>query len=261
MQTDYRAARNLQCSSCRLLIVKSMQRVIAVIFFCLAIPFLALAQTEETMSVSDTLSSEADLYSGGPSIIFPGLEFGEEEFGEYFASRFENLASVSLRPEFSFVPETGTPYTLLYSYGGYGTSWFPGSYSGAVALIPASGFFHWMAGRNEFDLFNFYSSEFVYGGAGFLLAPNIELNAAGVAGASIFKDGTPIYQGGLRMSLVVRPSDNASVMVWGQYLKINSMFSVPAAIPGGFQRMSVGASAKFKVGNATFGVGASVSAY
>ena len=251
----------MQCSSCRLLIVKFMQRIIVAIFFCLVIPFLASAQTEETMSVSDTLSSEADLYSGGPSIIFPGLEFGREEFGEYFASRFENLASVSLRPEFSFVPETGTPYTLLYSYGGYGASWFPGSYCGAMAMFPSAYPVHFVAWKNEFDIFNFYSSVSIYGGVGFLLAPNVELNAGGVTGVSFLRDGRPVNKGGVQMSLVLRPTDNTSVMVWGQYLKMNSLSPVPAAIPGGFQRISVGASAKFKVGNATFGVGAFVSTY
>lgn len=227
----------------------------------LVISFLVFAQTDRGLPEADSLYSPSGLSIDMPAIIFPGLEYGEKGFAEYFDLRFDALAAASRRPEFSFVPETGTPYTLLYSYGGYGSSWCTGSYSGTAAMIPVSGFVHWVSGRNEFDLFNFYTSELVYGGAGFLLAPNIELNAGGVLGVSFLRDATPIYQGGLQMSLVVRPSDNASVIVWGQYLKMTSMSPVHSAVPGSFQRISVGASAKFKVGNATFGVGASVSTY
>ncbi len=238
-----------------------MVRRIVIIFYCLAISFLTYAQADEAQSVADTLSLNADSRYDAPAIIFPGLVYGETDFTEYFNDRFNTLAETSKRQEFSFFPNNTTSHTLLYSYGGYGLSGFPGSYGGAVAMIPSVGSLYWVAGRNAFDIFNLYSSTSAYGGVGFILASGINLNAGGVVGASFLRDGCPVYQGGLQMSLVLHPNDNASVMIWGQYLKMNHMSPVPAVMPESFKRMSVGASAKFKVGNATFGVGASVSTY
>lgn len=201
-------------------------------------------------AVTDTSYAErmsAALPGLGP--MLPGV-LSSDDIPGYYSGRLAYLMQSSVSPVFRYVYDPGYLYTVDYSFGGM--------WGGVYGSMPLSGKLHSSMGLGSTDIFNVYSWSSVYVGAGVSLAPWLEINGGGLFGVGMFRDMKPLPEFGGRMSLIFRPSDNVGMMLWGEYVDMGTM-RAPTFTPMSVPRMTVGASARFKVGDATIGVGASVS--
>ena len=124
--------------------------------------------------------------------------------------------------------------------------------------MPLTGSLHAFLGRRDIDWLNLYRYQSAYIAAGVQIAPWLEVNGGGTFGVSMLKDRKPVPVAGGMMSVVMRPAENTSMMLWGSYTDFNA-FGPPTFNPVSAPRINIGASAKFKIGDTTIGVGASFS--
>lgn len=181
--------------------------------------------------------------------LLPGV-LSSDDIPGYYSGRLASLMKSSVSPVFRYVYDPGYHYTVEYSFGGM--------WGGVYGSMPVSGILHSSMGLGSTDIFNVYNRSSVYVGAGVSLTPWLEINGGGLFGVNMFRDMKPLPEFGGRMSLIFRPADNVGMMLWGEYVDMGAI-RAPTFTPMSVPRMTVGASARFKVGDATIGVGASVS--
>ena len=141
---------------------------------------------------------------------------------------------------------------------GYSREKISGIMQEHYGTMPLTGSLHAFLGRRDIDWLNLYRYQSAYVAAGVQLAPWLEVNGGGTFGVSMLKDRKPVPVAGGMMSVIMRPSENTSMMFWGSYTDFNA-FGTPTFNPVSAPRINIGASAKFKIGDATIGVGASFS--
>lgn len=141
---------------------------------------------------------------------------------------------------------------------GYSREKISGIMQEHYGTMPLTGSLHAFLGRRDIDWLNLYRYQSAYVAAGVQLAPWLEVNGGGTFGVSMLKDRKPVPVAGGMMSVIMRPSENTSMMLWGSYTDFNA-FGTPTFNPVSAPRINIGASAKFKIGDATIGVGASFS--
>lgn len=231
-----------------------MKRIVDYIVFAVFVllePGMSLvAQDRDSLVVR---MDSVRLADGMADPVFPVMHYSEEEIDDYFHRRWDCVVKSSASPVVSLNMDTSVPYTVLYSFGGL--------WGGIYGTMPVAGRLHSFMGAGSFDVFNVYNYSSVYVGAGVELAPWLELNGGGIYGVNMFRDMKPLPEFGGRLGLVLRPSDRASMMLWGEYVDVGGTISAPTFNPVSVPVISVGASAKFKVGDATIGIGASVTTH
>ena len=141
---------------------------------------------------------------------------------------------------------------------GYSREKISGIMQEHYGTMPLTGSLHAFLGRRDIDWLNLYRYQSAYVAAGVQIAPWLEVNGGGTFGMSMLKDRKPVPVAGGMMSVIMRPSENTSMMFWGSYTDFNA-FGTPTFNPVSAPRINIGASAKFKIGDATIGVGASFS--
>lgn len=212
----------------------------------------ASAMEADSTFVSDTsrlVLKEGSMPSG---MEFGGRSFPGESIMEYYDGRMESMMETAVLPVFNGTVDIRPYYTKVYSFNGfvlenYGT-------------MPLTGALHAFLGRRDIDMPYLFRYDSAYIGAGVQIAPWLEVNGGGTFGMSMLRDRKPLPVSGGMMSVVIRPSENASMMVWGSYSKLNAI-GAPTFNPVAVPHINIGASAKFRIGDATVGVGASVSTY
>ena len=209
------------------------------------------AQERDSTSFADTsvlTVSERNSVIG--NMMQPGLLIPEEDIAGYSREKISGMMQASVSPFFYSAVDIKPYYTVVYSFSGimhehYGT-------------MPLTGSLHAFLGRRDIDWLNLYRYQSAYMAAGVQLAPWLEVNGGGIFGMSMPKDMMPAPVFGGMMSVVIRPSESTSMMIWGSYTD-TAAFGPPTFNPVSVPRLNIGASAKFRIGDATIGVGASFS--
>lgn len=134
---------------------------------------------------------------------------------------------------------------------------------GICGCLPVQGN-AWLFLSDSFhDVSGLYMQGLKYAGAGMPLADGASFNAGVLAGYHAGLGGGMIMTGG-RAALMLNQSEPVSFILWGQYMNMTG--TVPSiALPSGTntpwtaQRVEIGAQANFKIGDFSFGIGASYS--
>lgn len=226
-------------------------KVISVIIISLFFCSVMAAQQRDSLFSADTAALPA--LQGSSHDALSGLmpPYGDV-MEEYSAERFGMVMRATVSPLFYGTLDIRPYYTAVYSFNGL--------FQEHYIMMPLSGNLHAFMGRRDIDMINLYRYQSAYIGGGVQLLPWLEVNGGGLFGISMPRDRKPLPTFGGMMSVVITPSENASMMIWGSYANINAM-GAPTFNPVTVPSMNIGASVKFKIGDATIGVGASVSTF
>lgn len=209
------------------------------------------AQERDSTSFADTsVLTVSARNSVIGNMVQPGLLIPEEDIAGYSREKISGIMQASVSPLFYSTVDIKPYYTAVYRFNGI--------MQGHYGTMPLTGSLHAFLGRRDIDWLNLYRYQSAYVAAGVQIAPWLEVNGGGTFGMSMLKDRKPVPVAGGMMSVIMRPSENTSMMFWGSYTDFNA-FGTPTFNPVSAPRINIGASAKFKIGDATIGVGASFS--
>ena len=194
-----------------------------------------------------TINARNELTGG---MVLPELMIPEEEMTAYSREKISAMMNASISPMFYSALDIKPYYTAIHSFNGMMQEHY--------GMMPLTGSLHAFLGRRDMDWTNLYRYQSAYMAAGVQLAPWLEVNGGGIFGMSMPKDMMPAPVFGGMMSVVIRPSESTSMMIWGSYTD-TAAFGPPTFNPVSVPRLNIGASAKFRIGDATIGVGASFS--
>lgn len=183
-------------------------------------------------------------------MVLPELMIPEEDMTAYSREKISSVMNASISPMFYSTLDIKPYYTAIHSFNGMMQEHY--------GIMPLTGNLHAFLGRRDTDWINLYSSQTAYLAAGVQLAPWLEVNGGGIFGMSMPNDRKPLPVFGGMMSVVFRPSDDTSIMLWSSFTNV-SAFGPPTFNPVNVPTLNIGASAKFRVGDATIGIGASFS--
>ena len=195
-----------------------------------------------------TINNARNELTGG--MVLPELMIPEEDMTAYSREKISSMMNASISPMFYSTLDIKPYYTVVHR--------FHGMIHEHEGNMPQTGHHHAFLGRRDTDWINLFSSQTAYLAAGVQLAPWLEINGGGIFGMSMLNDRKPLPVFGGMMSVVFRPSDDTSIMLWGSFTNV-SAFGPPTFNPVNVPTLNIGASAKFRVGDATIGIGASFS--
>ena len=195
-----------------------------------------------------TINDARNELTGG--MVLPELMIPEEDMTAYSREKISSMMNASISPMFYSTLDIKPYYTVVHSFNGMMHEHY--------GIMPLTGNLHAFLGRRDTDWINLFSSQTAYLAAGVQLAPWLEINGGGIFGMSMLNDRKPLPVFGGMMSVVFRPSDDTSIMLWGSFTNV-SAFGPPTFNPVNVPTLNIGASARFRVGDATIGIGASFS--
>lgn len=195
-----------------------------------------------------TINDARNELTGG--MVLPELMIPEEDMTAYSREKISSVMNASISPMFYSTFDIKPYYTAIHSFNGMMQEHY--------GIMPLTGNLHAFLGRRDTDWINLYSSQTAYLAAGVQLAPWLEVNGGGIFGMSMPNDRKPLPVFGGMMSVVFRPSDDTSIMLWSSFTNV-SAFGPPTFNPVNVPTLNIGASARFRVGDATIGIGASFS--